>query len=247
MLSLHTGKSIRITLEELPVSAPVGTDTWQPLPHRLLVDLVKSEIKKSGLKIEEEEYAIKLGKKNRPEEERVKEGVLFGVLAVRNRFSHKEVRPIIAFRHGNDRDVALRMIAGFNVFVCDNMAFIGDATLISAKHLQSNNFRELVANAATLAYSQLKSIPEHIDKMKAERLNKQEYNATMFRAIKSGIMPLDLILKVDSEIGSFFGDIDWNIITVWYLHNAFTSVATKQEPSLMFELNQNISRFFGLN
>jgi hypothetical protein len=52
MPHLHHGSSRLVTLDEMEaIPAPVGTDTWRPVPHRRVVDAIHSVALAKGLSI----------------------------------------------------------------------------------------------------------------------------------------------------------------------------------------------------
>jgi hypothetical protein len=119
-LMAHSG-SARITREELKViPTPAGSRTHQPIPHSEIVGALVETLSFRQISVMREEYAVS------------GDGMkLFGVLDLETTFDG--CRFAIGVRNSNDKSMRLALTVGYRVFVCDNMAFHEDFTLVLAK------------------------------------------------------------------------------------------------------------------
>ena len=114
-LLAHCGSN-KITRDELTlIPTPEGTQTYQPLAHRQIVDALLEALMFRHISVVRDEYAVS--------EDGMK---MFGVLDLETTF--EGCRFSIGVRNANDKSMRLAMTVGYRVFVCDNMAFHGDFT-----------------------------------------------------------------------------------------------------------------------
>jgi hypothetical protein len=116
---VDSGKVPYEKLGEYPV--PEATGRWKPIAHLELVDTLKNQIN-SNYRIAKEEYAVSNNGFK-----------LFGVLDLESELV-PGVGKSIGFRHGNDKQLAVQIVAGGRVFVCDNMMLHGSLVILRAKH-----------------------------------------------------------------------------------------------------------------
>lgn len=103
------------------MQAPPATDTFKPIAHATLIDELEGSLAFRHIKIARDEYVVS------PDGMR-----LFGLLELNAEY--EGVRFAIGLRNANDKSMHLGMVAGYRVFVCDNMALSGDFKPLLAKH-----------------------------------------------------------------------------------------------------------------
>lgn len=111
-LMAHKGAQY-VSREVLPfLQLPEETDTFQPIAHHLLINEIEESLAYRHIKIERSEFAVS------------PDGMkLFGLLEVSAGMDG--IRFAIGLRNSNDKSMRLGMVAGYRVFVCDNMALSG--------------------------------------------------------------------------------------------------------------------------
>lgn len=200
------------------VPVPDDTDTWKAVPYPRLIEEVKLHIPRFGLTVEDERYAL------------AREGnQMFGVLTCRN--GHvADWGLAIGLRSSYDRSLAVDLVAGHRVFVCDNLAFSGE-TNVSRKHTV-NVFRDL----PDLIYRMLSDVSamkaklsDEIDVMKGTRLTKGQAHDIMVRAVRGNALPASRLPKVIAGYDEL-DNSDFDPETAWSLFNAFTAVIGQQSP-----------------
>lgn len=137
-LLLHCGAET-VTREQLAeVPTPRPTDTWFPLAHRDLVTEVECQLLCSGFNILSAVHSLS------------HQGArYFGVVQVG--LPDREPTDyawVVGLRNSHDKTYPAGLVAGTQVFVCDNLAFTGEVRL-SRKHTRhaSRDLRHLTARA----------------------------------------------------------------------------------------------------
>src|SRR5258707_10684334 len=184
-LMLHRGGWSANPADLASVPVPDETSSYVPVPYGRLVEEVKLHVPRFGLTVEDERYAL------------AREGKqLFGVLTCRNG-QVDDWGLAIGLRSSYDRSLAVELVAGSRVFVCDNLAFHGE-TQRSRKHTV-NVFRDLpdLIYKMLAAVSSMKDrMTAEIDQMKHTRLDDEMAHDLMVRAIRGGAVPASRLPKV---------------------------------------------------
>jgi hypothetical protein len=119
-LIIHAGAS-PVTYDDLHcVATPEGTETHVPVAHHEIVELVRYTLGFYGHEISEEHHAVT------PDGARY-----FGVLSLRSPYG--DYTDTVGLRNSHDKSFPIGIAFGSRVFVCDNLAFIGDH-VIRRKH-----------------------------------------------------------------------------------------------------------------
>ena len=113
-LILHCGAAEvpRKALASVPTPRP--TDTWQPIPHETYVHRIEQALPDYGLSVVQEAHAI------------THDGTrYFGLVQVQNGCSSPDYTWVLGLRNSHDKSLPAGLVAGSQVFVCDNLAFSG--------------------------------------------------------------------------------------------------------------------------
>src|SRR2546428_11554396 len=118
---------------------------------------------------------------------------MFGVLTCANGHGSEDFALAIGIRNSMDRSLAVGLLAGSKVFLCDNLAFSGEAR-VSRKHTV-NVFRDL-PDLIYRMLSQVRVLQERtvaeISAMKALELEPREADHLMVEAIRGNALPASL-------------------------------------------------------
>ena len=164
--ALVTGHGMPVTVKELEkVKTPSPTETWLPIPHVEVPQLINKQVTQNGWKIIKDEKTNKLfnmimsfdGSK------------LFGVCRIAIPGIHEEDFELaLGFRNSHDKTLALRIAVGSNVCICSNLMITGDIQIrrihtihISTLEAVTAAF-EMVPNAAKSLFqwmNDLRTIP----------------------------------------------------------------------------------------
>jgi hypothetical protein len=119
-LMIHAGANALSYDDLRAVQTPGGTDTHVPVAHHEIVELVRYTLGFYGHEITEENHAIT------PDGARY-----FGLMSLRSPYG--DYTDTVGPRNSHDKSFPIGIAFGSRVFVCDNLAFIGDQ-VIRRKH-----------------------------------------------------------------------------------------------------------------
>jgi hypothetical protein len=239
-LCAHSGAE-KVTRQQLAmVPTPAATHSHTPIPHIELVERLEKVLISKKLRIESEEYAVQSdgGMK------------LFGTLKLAyevtvNRPTIQGYRFALGIRTANDKSLAVQMIAGANVFVCDNMAFHGSAIVCSRKHTAHIDIQAELEGGVTKALAQFAVIRQSIDSLQIGTIDDNSAKAIILDAAIKGVMPLRLIPHVHK---AYFTPLhqEFEPRTMWSLHNAFTESFKLLVPGVAMQSGIELGEMFGM-
>lgn len=231
-LILHNGCE-RVTREELKaVKTPKKTDSWVPVNHYNCIGLIAEEVERQGMKIIKEEYGLNsTGSK------------MFGVM----RFApdgNPEYSRALGIRNSHDRTLSLSIVAGVNVFVCDNLAFGGSQT-IARRHTAGMDIDKLIPEAFEKLNHKFIRLEKDIGKLKLEIISVDDARIlTCISAELGYIRPADVV----NIVGEFKEPRheEFSEPSKWSLYNSFTEIAKKYSPAKADKCYRGLARMFNL-
>ncbi len=239
-LVAHSGAE-KVTRQQLALlTTPPRTNSHVPIPHIELVERLENTLSRMSLKIESEEYAVQ------------KEGgmKLFGTLKLSyevtaNRPATQGYRFALGLRTANDKTLACQMIAGANVFVCDNMAFHGSVVTMSRKHTAHIDIQAELEGGVRKALAQFSEIRSSVTTLQSKALGDMEAKAMIVDAAIGGVMPLRLIPHV---VKNYFTPPHEEFAprTQWSLHNAFTESFKLLGAGVAMQSGIELGAMFGM-
>lgn len=213
------------------LSTPEGTDTHIPVPHSLLMDCIEETLNKSNLQIEQQEYAVMSNGGQK----------LFGVLKLKG-FDTSEYRMALGVRASNDKSIPLQMIAGANVFVCDNMSFNSEVICMKRRHTKNLDLQAEVTEGVQRAIDGYRSVGSMIDTWKEIPLSDLEAKGLIVDAACKEIMPLHLVPNVVKEwLTPSHKEFEGR--NTWSLHNAFTESFKALKGHIAMQAATDLSKF----
>jgi len=224
-------KTQKITRAELALlSTPEATETFQPIPHARLIESLEESLAFRYIQIVREEYAVSFdGMK------------LFGLIELNAEF--QGVRFAIGLRNANDKSMRLGLVAGYRVFVCDNMALGGDFKPLLAKHSKHFDLIESVSIGVDRIHRGFSDLRETINLMRARRLAEDEARALIYRAFMENRFPVKLLKAVHREFFVAPSYDEFKQPTVWSLSNAFTTAFKELAPVRQYEMTAKLGKF----
>ena len=143
------------------VPTPEATDTFKPIAHAALIDELEKSLSFRHISIVRDEYAVS------------PDGMkLFGLLELDAEY--EGVRFAIGLRNANDKSMRLGMVAGYRVFVCDNMALSGDFNPLLAKHTKNFDLVESLSIGVARIQRGFEPLKEAITFKRGHRLRDEE-------------------------------------------------------------------------
>lgn len=229
-LMTHTGAK-KVTRKELSlVPTPPATDTFKPIAHAALIDELESSLAFRHINVVRDEYAVS------PDGMR-----LFGLLELNAEY--EGVRFAIGLRNANDKSMRLGMVAGYRVFVCDNMALSGDFKPLLAKHTKHFDLVESLSIGVDRIQRGFQPLRDAIAFKRRYQLRDEEAHSMIYRAFMEHRFPLKLLKTVHHEFFVAPSHEDFKGRTVWSLENAFTTALKELKPVRQYEATAKLGKF----
>jgi hypothetical protein len=232
-LSAHSGAQL-VTREALrTVPTPNRTSSHVPIPHIQVVELVESYLSRYGFKIKSEEFAVQT------------DGLkLFGTMVLSHQ-TRDDFSFAIGLRTSNDKTIPVQLVVGVSIFVCDNMAFSGDAIMLTRKHTSRIDIKWELQGAVNRAVQRFDGFDNRIQELKTLAISDAGAKSKMLDAAIQNIIPLRLLPAVHKE---YFEPRhkDFEPRTAWSLHNAFTESFKLLKPNVAMEANMGLGKMFRL-
>jgi hypothetical protein len=224
-------KTQKVTRAELAlIETPAATETFQPIPHARLIDSLEESLSFRHISIVRDEYAVS------------PDGMkLFGLIELNAEF--QGVRFAIGLRNANDKSMRLGMVAGYRVFVCDNMALGGDFKPLLAKHSKHFDLVESVSIGVDRIQRGFQPLRETIDLMRTRELTTDAARSIIYRAFMENRFPVKLLKSVHREFFVTPSYDEFKPSTVWSLSNAFTTSFKELPPIRQYEMTARLGKF----
>jgi len=225
-----------VTREQLGrYPAPTGTSTWRPVAHAELVGTIIDQLGSFNLRPVREQYAVGKG------------GLaLFGAIDLANGWSHEARAMALGFRHSNDKDLAIQLVGGARVFVCDNLALSGEKIALR-KHSRSLHLAELIRGGLDRFLDAFKRFDAQVIEAEGHEITDEAAKVRLFDLRYQGVMPVSI---ADEAAENYFraealGYADSQPRTTWGLHNACTRAVKALAPASQYRVLTGIGRAFG--
>ena len=237
-LCAHAGATKISRGELLHIPTPPRTRTFMPVPHADLINNIETRLAEHGITIAADQYAVQNSKE-------LVGSKLFAAFTLKYQ-THDDYAFALALRTSNDKSMAIEIVAGFRVFVCDNMALSGESTLLCRKHTSLLNPRVATYSAIDKAISRFTMIDQRVAALKETTVSDDRAQAVILQAYLKGVMPNSLIKAVNDEYFTPTYE-DFAPGTAWSLHNAFTTVFGRErqdKPHLLLDSTQALGTLF---
>ena len=177
-LVLHCGANLVPRRELALVRTPEPTQTWSPIPHETYVHQIESALPQFGLFVVQEAHALTHDSSR-----------YFGLMEVRNGCTNPDYTWVLGLRNSHDKSLPAGLVAGSQVFVCDNHAFSGEVS-ISRKHTTfiMRDLPGLVGNALTRLLDLFHFQDQRVERYMETRLGDAEAHDLTVRALDSGVV-----------------------------------------------------------
>ena len=222
----HTKGSRFITKDELSLlEVPAKTESYTPVPHNQLVETIEmiSKDMLSGYSLVKSQYLI------------AREGQRLFAVVVFGREGDSELGLTVGFRNSYDKSMAIGIAIGANVFVCDNLAFTGDITILKKHTL--NVWKNLEdATISTLYRSQktFNLMAEDFERMKAWPLSDEEAFRNVGLLYGKGLLtPRQLPVVKREWMQPSCPEFEER--TMWSFYNACTEALKSCPPMVVME------------
>lgn len=230
----------KVLYEELGnYNAPEATGRWKPVPHLALVDALKNQIN-ANYRIAREEYAVSNNGFK-----------LFGIMDLESELVPGMTKSI-GFRHGNDKALAIQIVAGGRVFCCDNLALHGSMVVLKAKHTWGFNLNDRISVGLEKWEKDVVVFREKIETLAERTVTDHEAQALLAKTLYDGTITFQTFkvaydLYFDRAVKTPDQYPDCAPRTVWGLHNALTRAFKLSTPNIQFTGTIAVSRELGLS
>jgi hypothetical protein len=210
-LVLHCGAN-KVEREQVAaVETPLSTDTWTPIPHIAFVEQVESVLKINNLKVVGQAHAL------------TRDGNrYFGLMEIQNGHVSNDYSWVLGTRNSHDKSYPAALVAGAQVFVCDNLSFSGEVKM-SRKHTVfiMRDLPMLTERAIGRLTERWHRQDERILKYKEHALSNTEAHDLIIRAVDVGACTPSRIPDVLKEWRKPQHP-EFEPRTAWSLFNSFT-------------------------
>jgi len=194
-LVLHCGGTAVARGEVEKVSTPAATETWAPIPHDYLINLVQDELEIAGLRVTSEAHGLVTAND-------LPGANYFGLFQVEGRGTKYEDHSlVVGLRNSHIKRFGAAFCAGSGVFVCDNLAFSGEI-MIGRKHTKNifqdgeGGLRFLVTDAISKLMIVNQHQEERFEDYKSTNLSNGQAEVIMINALRSGVVTSTQLPKV---------------------------------------------------
>jgi len=226
-LMLHAGAS-PVEYDALrQLETPPATATHVPLPHFRVVDLIAHSLAYYGHQIVEQNFGIT------PDGMR-----FFGVLSLKSDYTG--YTDMVGLRNSHDRKFPVGVSFGSRTFVCDNLAFSGDA-VIKRKHTLNlkRDLPGLIGEIIEPLAIQREAQHRQLEHYRATPLTDDRADAAIMKMYRSQVIGVQKIADVLSQWEE--PTHDWGDKTGWRLFNAATFALNgkvSERPSATADLHK---------
>jgi hypothetical protein len=212
-LILHCGAHAVPRAALARVETPAATETWQPIPHEKYVERVELELPRHGLKVVQQAHALTHDG-----------GRYFGLMQVENGCSSTDYTWVLGLRNSHDKSLPAGLVAGSQVFVCDNLAFSGEVQ-VSRKHTVNilRDLPSLIGDAFRRLLGQFREQDRRTALYKASRLIDADAHDLTVRALDGGVICASRIPELLHEWREPRHEA-FRLRTTWSWFNAVTEI-----------------------
>lgn len=228
-LMLHAG-AVPIEYEALAaLPVPAATATHVPIAHHDVVRMVQYALGYFGHEITEEAYGV------------TEDGArFFGLMSLKS--PHCDYTDTVGLRNSHDKKFPIGISFGSRVFVCDNLAFIGDH-VVKRRHTQNakRDLPGLMAEIVEPLNDARKAQAITFDRYKATPLLPRHVDHAIMSMYRQGVINVTRIADVLEAFEE--PPHDWGDHTAWRLFNAATFTLTgrvAENPATTSQLHQVI-------
>ena len=179
-MSLIISKN-KVSLDQIiACETPAATETFVPVPHIHLINLVKAALTLAGLTIVEEEHAL------------ARHGLrYFGGFAVTGKgIGNEDRQAVVGLRNSNDKAFAAAICMGSKMMVCENLDFASDEKL-SRRHTVNvmADLPRVIAGAIGRVVSHWNDMENRIEAYKATKITEEQAQNILVSLVDSKAIP----------------------------------------------------------
>jgi hypothetical protein len=233
----HRGAQVVTRAELARIPTPTGTWTHKPVAHAELVDVLTNRLQERGLAITHEKLTVSANGMQ-----------IFGVLDFENGIALPGMGRAMGFHAANDKSLAIHIVAGVTVLVCDNLSLSGSAVVLKRKHTRSLSLASEINRSLDRFESGQRAFESSIVRLQGRVITNDQAKVAIFDMVYNGILGQSMF---DEVAQNYFkaegrGFEDSSPRTAWGLHNAATRAVKALSPASMYRTTRSLGRYFGL-
>lgn len=217
-LMLHCGAAAASREQVEAAPTPAATDTWCPIPHSSLIDLLEKQLPAYGLRVDQSAYGLH----NNGER-------FFGMFQVGNDGAStdgNDFSMVFGLRNSHDKSFPAGLCLGSGVFVCDNLAF--SAEIVVGRRHTTHIMRDLpllVSNAVGRLCDARTSQEDRLLAYKETEITDNQADHLVCEAFRQGAIGKTRIADVLEQWKTpAHPEFSEGGKTAWRLFNGFTEV-----------------------
>ena len=226
MAHAGTERIDRSKLQALP--GPSGTKTWVPVAHGEIVNVIEACVEDAGMTITREEFSVN-GNGAR----------MFGLISV-DYCGDGAMTGAIGLRQGLDKSMSLGLVGGTRVFVCDNMAFMGEEEIKRRHTRQMENIVEIVAEMVERVKGSIESFYGFHNQLRAFPLPERRAETLAFNCFRAGVLPEGKFSELNRLYFRKQGDIKYED-SLFGFHGAVTQILSRGSRTDMIGRNRKLN------
>ena len=220
-LMLHCGAALvdRSAVSQVPVPRP--TASWHPVPHVALLHLVEGALVRHGMRIVTQAHSL------------THDGLrYFGLVQVERGCPHDDYSWVLGLRNSHDKRFPAGLVAGAQVFVCDNLSFSGEVK-IARKHTR-HIMRDLprLAEASVIRLlGKWNRMSSRVEAYRTHAMEDTEVHDLVVRSVDCGVCTITQVPEVLNHWRNPAHEA-FKPRTAWSLFNGFTETLKGRLPLL---------------
>jgi hypothetical protein len=233
-LITHAGATRLGRQDLLALPTPESTDTHTVVAHSQVVGDVLEALAFRNIEVVKDEYGLS--------KDAMK---MFGVLTLN--IERNGVNLVLGLRNSHDKSFSLGMVAGFRVFVCDNLAFNGEFFAIAKRHSKKlmDTMTDTLAIGVDRVQRQFQPMTERIDAWQNHNLPDIEAKNLIYRAfIEEDVDAPRHLARAVHQLYFEPAHPAFEPRTLWSLQNAFTGAFKQLDPLPQMRATASLGEYF---
>jgi len=233
----HRGARLMTRTELATIHTPIGTSSHKPVAHAELVDILTSRLAERGLPAVREQFAVSANDQQ-----------IFGALNFENGIQMPGLGRALGFHAANDKSLAIHIVAGVSVFVCDNLSLSGSAVVMKRKHTRALSLASEINLALDRFETSRRVFETSIERLQERAISDDRAKVAIFDMVYTGVLGQSLF---DEVAQNYFKAEERRLEdsrprTAWGLHNAATRAVKALSPASQYRTTYALGRYFGL-
>jgi hypothetical protein len=224
----------KLTREQLAlVPTPHSTLTHQVVPHIEIVNSLQEQLGFRHIAITSEEYAVTKDGNN-----------FFGVMTLDQGMDGASFA--LGVRNSHSKAFRLSIVVGLRIFVCSNLSFAGDFSIVLAKHSKHFSLRNALSVGIDEAQRGFAPMTEQGNYWKSQQITDDDARLSIFRAFIED--RLDAPKHVAKQVWANWLEPthdEFRPRTTFSLQNCYTSAfGTLLDPVPLYRATASLGTFF---